>query len=119
MTLPRGVVQLCRSIMSHFLWGGREGQQKVAWIKWEDICKPKAVGGLGLRDWGLCNKALLGKWRWRLMQDSRSLWSRVIRAKYLIPWEVGNERISNAVKPSAWWQDIMRMSFQECGNNWF
>lgn len=32
----------------------------------------------------LFNKALLGKWRWRLIVDSESLWGRVLRAKFII-----------------------------------
>lgn len=65
--------------------GESEDHNKVAWAQWEDICKPKELGGLGIKDWGLFNKALIGKWRWRLLHEPNSLWSLVLRAKYVIP----------------------------------
>lgn len=71
--------------MRSFLWGGSEGHTKVAWVRWEDICKPKEWGGLGIKDWGAFNKALIDKWRWRLLHEPNSLWGLVLREKYVIP----------------------------------
>jgi len=46
-----------------FLWGwGYEGK-KMAWIKWETICKSKESGGLRIKDLACFNKVLLGKWK--------------------------------------------------------
>lgn len=36
---------------------------KVALVNWEDMCKTKRDGGLGVRDYMLVNIALLSKWR--------------------------------------------------------
>jgi len=38
---------------------------KLAWVKWEDVCRPKENEGLRVKDITLFNMALLGKWRWR------------------------------------------------------
>lgn len=54
-------------------------------MKWEDICKPKTLGGLGLKDWSLFNKALLGKWKWRFLVEDGSLWKQVLKVKYDFP----------------------------------
>lgn len=59
--MPQGVINKCRRIMRSFLWGGKEDRRSVAWVSWEVICKPKELGGLGLRDWESFNQALLGK----------------------------------------------------------
>ena len=68
--------------MRKFLWGGVEGECRVAWVRWEQVCRSKEDGGLGIKDLERFNLALLGKWRWRLSCDHQSLWCRVLRAKY-------------------------------------
>lgn len=80
--MPLGILKKCKSRMREFLWGGKEGENKVAWVSWDFICKPKAIGGLGLREWGKFNKPLLGEWRWRLLTDRDSLVCRVLTTKY-------------------------------------
>lgn len=65
--------------MREFLWGdGLEGSQKIAWVSWSPICRPKEDGGLGVKDLEVFNRALLGKWRWRLMIEDNSLWVKVL-----------------------------------------
>ena len=32
-----------------FLWGDNEERRRVHMVSWDDICKPKGMGGLGLR----------------------------------------------------------------------
>jgi len=69
-------------IQRDFLWGwGHEGR-KIAWVKWETICKPKEEGGLGIKDLKRFNYALLGKWKWRLGKEERGLWSDILFSKY-------------------------------------
>jgi len=42
--------------------------RKIAWVKWENLCKPREEGGLGLKH--IENIVLLAKWKWRLgMKD--------------------------------------------------
>lgn len=72
--IPVGVEKECRKIMCNFLWGGLADEQKISWVSWEQICKPKDLGGLGLKDWLTSNKALVGKWKWRYLSEPNSLW---------------------------------------------
>jgi len=57
---------VCKSTQksqTRFLWGwGQEGR-KIAWVRWEKLCRPKQEGGLGIRDLGKFSVALLGKWK--------------------------------------------------------
>ncbi|KAL0292609.1 UNVERIFIED_CONTAM: hypothetical protein Scaly_2581600 [Sesamum calycinum] len=72
--LPKGVLKMLERKMRTFLWQGPsgEGQAKVAW---DQICKPKAEGGLGLRSLIIMNQALILKQLWRILQnDGSSIW---------------------------------------------
>lgn len=80
-------------------------------------CKSKELGGLGLRDWGIFNKALIDKWRWGLLVDLGCLWGRVLRAKYEIPTHFGD--IDMGRKMSSWWKDIIKLCFEDEGARWF
>jgi len=46
------------------------------------MCMPKEHGGLGVKDIPSFNAALLGKWKWELLQNQRETWARVLEAKY-------------------------------------
>lgn len=52
--------------MRNFLWNDREKEKKMPLIKWENICKSKALGGLGIKNLQWQNEALEAKLIWRL-----------------------------------------------------
>lgn len=108
--MPQSVAARCNSILSRFLWGGVDGESKIAWVCWDRICKPKSCGGLAIKDWKFFNKALLGKWRWWMLRDKTSLWSRVLQSKY------GNSVRSN---DSNWWKDLHSTCFGVDQGAWF
>lgn len=73
-----------------FLWGkGKEGDG-MHLVAWNDICKPKKNGGLGISKVRDVNEALLCKWLWRFVFERDSLWCQVIANKYSLisDWEV-------------------------------
>lgn len=51
-------------------------------MQWQMVTKPKSLGGLGIKDLYLMNKAFTIKHTWQLMTDIRSLWARTYKAKY-------------------------------------
>jgi hypothetical protein len=73
LKIPIQVWKKVRRIQREFLWGSKNGRKKVNWVKWEEVCKPKNQGGLGVRDIRAINISLLTKWRWRLLFYDLSL----------------------------------------------
>ncbi|KAK4383214.1 hypothetical protein Sango_2797600 [Sesamum angolense] len=74
LILPEGVLKLLENNMRTFLWQGSfgSGNAKVAW---DQLCKPKAEGGLGIRSLIITNQALILKQLWRILQnDGTSIW---------------------------------------------
>src|ERR1044072_6535432 len=70
------------SLQQRFLLEGSDEVRKISWVKWEDVCRPKKEGGMGVRDVTKFNISLFGKWRWKVLVESESLWAKVICAKY-------------------------------------
>ncbi|GAV74772.1 zf-RVT domain-containing protein [Cephalotus follicularis] len=69
--LPSSIAKECDRILRKFLWGG-QGPSKV---KWTEVCKPMAEGGLGIKDLMTWNRGLLLK-QVRDIVINQSLWAR-------------------------------------------
>ncbi|GJW95896.1 hypothetical protein Tco_0175568 [Tanacetum coccineum] len=63
-----------------FFYGVKDGDRKIAWIKWTKVLASKKFGGLGVSSLFALNRALIFKWVWRFLSHDNSLWSRVIAA---------------------------------------
>ncbi|VFQ90806.1 unnamed protein product [Cuscuta campestris] len=68
------ITSMCRA----FLWGS-----KLAKVAWVDICKPRAEGGLGLKDANTWNNALLCKLLWNLAAKKDTLWVKWVHNVYI------------------------------------
>lgn len=68
-------------IYRNFLWGHEENTRKIHTVNCNDICKPRNMGGLGLRKVCDFNVAFLTKMAWQSNQDK--LWVRDFRDKYV------------------------------------
>ncbi|KAL6190194.1 hypothetical protein ACLB2K_036592 [Fragaria x ananassa] len=64
----------------NFLWGT---EMKTAPIAWKEVCKPKVLGGLGIRPSAFFNKAAIAKLAWKVITDKENWWVQVITRKYL------------------------------------
>ncbi|MCH98951.1 putative ribonuclease H protein, partial [Trifolium medium] len=102
-------------IQRNFLWGGVAGATgRIPWVSWDDVCRPKNEGGLGVKNLKLFNLSLLAKWRWRLIVDPVSEFSKVLTAKY------GEVRkpllVAHNSKASLWWRDLATLGRSRVGN---
>lgn len=81
--LPASTCEAYTKMVRDFWWGDEENKRKIHWCAWENITRPKGMGGLGrFRDMKLFNQALLARQAWRLIQFPDSLCVWVLKAKY-------------------------------------
>lgn len=116
--LPKSSILDLVRIQRAFLWGGTDSNTKIPWVSWDDICKPKSEGGLGIRDLECFNKALVGKWIWRILNKKETLWVKILLSKYGSLEESRNVACGGrgALKVSNWWKELCRLYWGHEGN---
>lgn len=72
--LPSACLKEINSLCSAFLWSGPVLSTHKAKIAWEDVCKPKNEGGLGLKNLSDANTVSCLKLIWRIISRKNSLW---------------------------------------------
>ncbi|KAK4258548.1 hypothetical protein QN277_004989 [Acacia crassicarpa] len=81
-SLPSSTCEILDQSNRQFLWGSTENQKKIPLVAWDATCRPKASGGLGLRQTRFYNQAFLMKIGWQLASKREEFWVKVIRSKY-------------------------------------
>lgn len=86
--LPQALIDQITRACRNFLWGGTADYKKPPYISWDTICLPKKFGGLGLKHFGLWNKACMAKLVWMIAMKKDNLWVKWVHGKYLHdrPW---------------------------------
>ncbi|CAN1127155.1 Putative ribonuclease H protein At1g65750 [Linum perenne] len=98
-------LSLCDKIdrkIRNFIWGSSNGVRKIHNVNWDSVCKPKKMGGLGLRSARELNKAFLMKVAWNIITRPEELWVKALVSKYLIRNSVGFTLRSNSGFSSLW-----------------
>lgn len=121
---PKVVVQELISMKCIFLWGEVDEVKKVCWTRWDDICKAKKDGGLGVKHVGRFNIALISKCLWWILVEKDNLWFRLLKERYgNFNYNIlSNSYVSNMVmrKQSLWWRDISGIgTVSNPDVNWF
>lgn len=102
--LPSSILDKLDRVSRSFLWGSTPEKRKQHLVAWDQVCLPKREGGLGVRSATTMNMAMLGKLGWRLMNDTESLWARVLRHKY----KVGDMHDISWLKTKSSWSSTWR-----------
>ena len=94
--LPKGVLHRLDYFRSRFFWQGDSEKKKYRLAKWSVVCRPKDQGGLGIHDLDVKNRALLGKWLFKLLTED-GVWQTLLRKKHIgscalsqVAWKLGD-----------------------------
>lgn len=100
---------ICKEInktIHNFVWGSSKNNRKMHLVSWEEVCKPKCCGGLGLRKAEGANKILFMKLGWRFLSNPDALWIKLLKAKY-----VKTDSFLNSLQPRHGYSNILRGIF--------
>ncbi|GLT29228.1 hypothetical protein SLA2020_041080 [Shorea laevis] len=103
--LPNGVCAAIDSLNRKFLWGS-DVANKQNLVNWEIVCRPRHLGGLGLRSAKENNQALITKLGWQLISNQNKPWCRALSTKYLKGESLLHCPISSTA--SATWKSILK-----------
>ncbi|CAN1170687.1 Putative ribonuclease H protein At1g65750 [Linum perenne] len=98
----------------NFVWGSSDEARKVHLVSWENICRAKEDGGLGLKLAHELNRAYMTKLAFIFMQDSDRLWVRLLQGKYFSVTADGLARRNPNSRSSVWkgitrdWETMVR-----------
>lgn len=86
-------------------WGSSLDKNKIHWLNWDALCKPKEEGGLSFRNLHLFNLAMLAKQAWRIVQNPSSLISQLYKSRYFPDGDFWSA--PQSVNPSYSWSSIL------------
>ncbi|GJZ33072.1 RNA-directed DNA polymerase, eukaryota, reverse transcriptase zinc-binding domain protein [Tanacetum coccineum] len=105
--LPKNVIYDINKLLKGFLWCQGELTKGKAKVSWDSICKPKELGGLGIKDLKLWNEVLLVKQLWNVISKKNTLW-----VKWVISENLKGKNIWEAnakVNSSVGWKEILKL----------
>ncbi|KAL9690696.1 hypothetical protein QQ045_011102 [Rhodiola kirilowii] len=72
---PKKVIKAVNSICANFLWNGCSSRRGCHLVNWDEVCRPKSEGGLGVKDLQTMNEALVLSQLWDLGSENQSKWA--------------------------------------------
>jgi hypothetical protein len=83
--LPQGNHRKMDYIRSRFFWRGvgARDASKYHMVRWDAVCRPMDLSGLGIINTQTFNECLIVKWIWKMYHQIESLWVRLLKAKYM------------------------------------
>ena len=110
--IPSSLCDEIERMMNSFYWGSKKnGRRGINWMRWDKLTLHKSLSGLGFRNLESFNLSMLGKQSWKLISDSTSLLTWVLKAKYF-PRNLGHN-------PSYTWRSLWStQSLLTLGHRW-
>lgn len=108
--------QISREVCRHW-WSQNDKENKMHWLSWEKLKRPKKQGGLGFRDIHGFNIAMLAKQGWRLIQNPDSLCARILKAKYFRDGDLLSAKPKDGISYT-WWSILRGIDLLKKGIIW-
>ncbi|CAL1353552.1 unnamed protein product [Linum trigynum] len=103
--LPLALCRLLDKHVARFWWGAEDGNPKIRWVSWRNMCRSKHDGGMRFRQFDHFNQALLAKIGWLILNEPQSLIAQVYKGKY---FPQGSFLTTTARSRPSWgWQSIL------------
>lgn len=103
--LPKETCKKITSAMVEFWWSHGNRERKIRWVAWKKLCRKKEEGGLGFRDIGRFNQALLCKQAWRIWEKPNSLLTMILKHRYFKNSSI--LECGKGQRPSYAWRSIL------------
>ncbi len=93
-----------------FFWKGKKLNNGFHYlVKWEKVCRPKQLGGVGVRNLCSSNSALLMKGLWNFFDSPSTPWVRFLWSKhYRLRPPVLSHKAPTGCSPI--WKDVLRLA---------
>ena len=115
--LPSSVSEKIDRISREFFWKSSNTNKGLPLIAWDKVCRPKKLGGLGLRKTAAVNLAFIAKLAWKFLTNPENFWVQVISARYGDP--AGFFYCKARQSDSYVWKTILRIRpFLKKGLRW-
>ena len=101
-----GLCQDIKALIHRFIWEQSIDSQKIHWIKWQEMRKPKTQGGMGFKDLSMFSNEPLAKQMWHLLHDTNLLLYKVFKEKYFPTCSVMEAK--NPSSASYTWKSIIK-----------
>ncbi|GJT06102.1 hypothetical protein Tco_0840564 [Tanacetum coccineum] len=83
-----------------------DDEKKMVWVSWQKIMSSTKNGGLGVESIKAKNMGLMGKWKWRFLNESDALWKRVIVEFHGV--NGGFDQTTSYMRNSGTWASIVK-----------
>ncbi|WVZ58870.1 hypothetical protein U9M48_009094 [Paspalum notatum var. saurae] len=83
--LPKDLLEKITAITRNFWWKGQQNEgttKSICFRAWEDICQPKHLGGLGIKNITTVNRSLVTHSAWMVAAQKDPFLSKVLKSKY-------------------------------------
>ncbi|KAK2635471.1 hypothetical protein Ddye_030263 [Dipteronia dyeriana] len=85
--IPAGVANKVEKLQRGFLWGDGRNRRKIHFVKWADVCKNKANGGLGIG---------------RILDKNKGMLAKLLKAVFPRVYPLVNKKSGSILKFGSW-----------------
>ena len=103
--IPKGLIHELNMMIAGFWWGNKGTKKRIHWKQWEELSCSKLDRGLGFKDLGSFNLAMLAKQWWRLIQNDSSLNHKVLKVRYFS--RLNPKKVSKGPNASYLWRSLL------------